>query len=196
VRLAILISLAAMVSGQTPAPVSDALVPCEVGGLTGYLVPASYAEAHRTDMVETLPDGATVDGFWTVSEQAAVVADRKLREKLEDAENHPTLLFPNLKSGGEANSPDSVEFQSNEIRLTLEHYDTYYRQYVGLILHGRQYVLLNLAAGPKLDPARGFIFIQRVFEPGRMHFLQARFDWDEKKISNVSFYGTWQEASK
>ena len=29
-----------------------------------------------------------------------------------------------------------------------------------------------------------------------MRFLQCRFDLGDKKISNVSMYGTWQDAAK
>jgi hypothetical protein len=196
VRLATLISLAVLGLGPTAALADDALVSCEVGAHGGYLVPVGYAEAHRADIVATLPDGPEVDSFWKVSEQIAIVADRNLRETLEDAAKDPTLLFPDLTTGSDATLPDSLEYQRNELKLTVAHFGAYHRQYVGLVIDGRQFVLLNYATGNHLDPAAGFICIHRVFEPGRTRFLQCRFDWDFKKISNVSFYGTWQEPEK
>jgi hypothetical protein len=196
VRLAILISLAALSLAQTVGPVDTSLIPCEIGSRGGYLVPVAYAEAHRADIVATLPDEPEVDGFWNVSEQIAIVADRHLRETLEDASKDPALLFPDLVPGSYASARDSIEFQRNEVALTLGHFGAYHRQYVGLVIAGRKYVLLNYVIGPQLDPAKGFIFIHRVFEPGMMHFLQCRFDWEYRKISNVSFYGPWQGAGK
>jgi hypothetical protein len=196
VRLAILISLAALGLGQTAAQESDALVPCEVGPHGGYLVSVGYADAHRADILATLPDSPEVDSFWRVSEQIAIVADRNLRETIEDAAKDPTLLFPNLTPGTDATLPDSLEYQRNELKLVVDHYGSYRRQFVGLVIDGHKYVLLNYAWGPGLDPSQGFIFIHRVFDPARMRFLQCRFDWDEKKISNVSLYGTWQDIAK
>jgi hypothetical protein len=196
VRLAILISLAALGLSETAARAEDGLVPCEVGTHGGYLVTVSYAEDHRADILGTLPDEPEVYGFWKVSEQIAIVADRNLRETLEDAAKDPTSLFPDLTPGGDATSPDSLEYERNELKLIVAHYGAYLRQYVGLLIDGRQFVLLNYAVGPRLDPSRGFICIHRVFEPDRMRFLQCRFDWDYKKISNVSMFGTWQEQAK
>ena len=192
-RLAILISLAALGLGA-PAAGGGELVPCEVGAHGGYLVPPDYAEAHRADILATLPDEPQVDSFWKVTEQAAIVADRNLRETLEDAAKDPTQLFPDLTPGGDATQPDSLEYQRNELRLIVEHYGSYLRQYVGVVIDGRQYVQLNYAEGPGLDPAEGFVCIHRVFVPGKMRFLQCRFDWEYKKISNVSMYGTWQDV--
>ena len=195
-RVAILISLVALGLAATGARAGDALVPCEVESHAGYLVPVSYAEAHRADIAATLPDGAKVDGFWPVSEQIAIVADRNLRETLEDAVKDPTLLFPDLTPGGDVNLRDSLEFQVKEVALILAHYGAYHRQYVGLIIEGRQEVLLNYAVGAQLDPAKGFLFIHRIFEPRKMCFLQCRFDWGYRRISNVAFYGTWQDLLK
>ena len=200
-RLAILISLAALGLGQTvapdaPAASDDALAPCEVGTHGGYIVPVGYAEAHRADILATLPDGPEVDSFWKISEPFAIVADRNLRETLEDAAKDPTTLFPDLTPGGDATQPDSLEYQRNELKLIVAHYGVYLRQYVGVVIGGRQFVLLNYAVGPGLNPAKDFIYIHRVFEPGKMRFLQCRFDWVAKTISNVSMYGTWQDIPK
>ncbi|HEX4140606.1 MAG TPA: hypothetical protein VHY09_09685 [Candidatus Methylacidiphilales bacterium] len=195
-RLAILISLAALALGGTPATDDDALVKCDVGPHGGYLVPVSYCEKHRADILATLPDEPEVDGFWKVTEQIAIVADRNLRETLEDAVKDPTLLFPDLTPGKDATLPDSLEYQRNELKAILDHYGTYHRQYVGLVVNGHEIVLLNYASGPQLDPAAGFLFIHRVFEAGKTRFLQARYYWDYdiKSIGNVSTYGSWQEG--
>jgi hypothetical protein len=175
----------------------DALVKCEVAVRGGYLVPVSYADAHRADIVSTLPDGPDIDGFWKVSEQIARVADRNLRETIEDAIKDPTLLFPDLTPGGDASVPDSIEFERTELKLVFEHYNSYQRQFVGLVIDGRQYMLCNYFIGPGLDPAAGFVSIQKVFKPDvKMHFLQCRFDWDYKKISNVAMIGPWQEKEE
>jgi hypothetical protein len=192
VRLAILISLAAL--GLGTAAADDALEKCEVGTYPGYLVPIAYAEKHRDDILATLPDEPVVDGFWKVSEQIAVVADRNLRERLENALKDPKLLFPDLTAGRDASSPDSLEYQREELKEILDNYDSYQRQYVGLMIGGHEIVLLNYTIGPGLKPAEGFICIRRVFEPGKMHFLQARLNWDYKLLSNVSMYGAWQEG--
>lgn len=174
----------------------DALVPCQVGAHGGYLVPVRYAEAHRADILATLPDEPPVDGFWKVSEQIAIVADRNLRETIEDAIKDPATLFPDLAPGGDATERDSLEFERGELKEVLAHYGAYQRQYVGLQIDGHEFVLINYAAGPDLFPADGFIFIHHVFQPGKMHFLQARFNWDYKTISNVSMYGPWQELPR
>jgi hypothetical protein len=197
VRLAILISLMALGVGGT-AMADDGLLKCDVGPHGGYLVSASYADAHRADILGTLPDGVEVDGFWNVSEQIAIKADRNLRETLEDAVKDPTTLFPDLTPGKDATQPDSLEYQRNELKAIIEHYDAYQRQYVGLVVNGHEIVLLNYAMGPGLDPSDGFICIHHVFEPGKMHFLQARYNWDydTKTVSNVSMYGSWQDSSK
>jgi hypothetical protein len=196
VRLAILISLAALAAAGPRAMAGDALVPCDVGDHGGYLVPVSYAEAHEGDIMATLPDGPELDSFWRVTEQAAVVADRHLRETLEDAAKDPTLLFPSLTPGGGLATSDSIDYQKQELRLTLEHYPAYLRQYVGLVIAGHKIVLLNYVIGSKLDPSEGYILIHRKFETGRTHFLEARFDWDERRITNVSLYGSWQDAPR
>jgi hypothetical protein len=190
VRLAILISLGVLGLGVREARADDALVKIEVGAHGGYLVPVAYAEAHRVDFVSTLPDGADVDGFWKVSEQIANVTDRNLREAIEDGIKDPTVLLPGLTPG--ADGTDSVEFQRTELKLILEHYNGYQRQYVGVVIEGRQYMLCNYVIGPHLDPSAGYLFINRIFEPGKMHFLQCRFDWDYKKISNIAMIGPWQ----
>jgi hypothetical protein len=196
VRVAILISLAALSLVETAAQGDPALISCEVGPHGGYLVPVAYAEAHRADILSTLPDSPELGDFWPVSEQIAIVANRNLREAIEDAAKDPKLLFPDLVPGGDSSSPDSLEYQRTELGLVLQHYDAYLRQYAGVMINGRHFVLLNYVVGPNLDPAKGFIFIHRTFEPGKMRFLQARFDWDWKKLSNVSLYGTWQEKPK
>jgi hypothetical protein len=192
VRFAIVISLAAL--GLVGTARGDALTPCEVGAHGGYLVPVSYAEAHRADILATLPDEPTVDGFWQVTEQAAIVSDRRLRETLEDAIKYPLQLFPDLQDLPDTTQPDSLGYQRNEMKQIVENYGAYQRQYVGLVIDGERYVLLNYSIGVKADPATGFIFIHRVFEPGKMHFLHARLNWDENTVSNVSMYGPWQEA--
>jgi hypothetical protein len=198
VRLAILISLAALGLGGTACADDDGLLKCDVGPHGGYLVSVSYAEAHRADILATLPDGPEVDSFWQVTEQIAIKADRNLRETLEDAVKDPTLLFPDLTPGGDATQPDSLEYQRNEMKLIVAHFGEYHRQFVGLVINGHEVVQMNYAAGPRLNPVDGFIFIHRVFDAGTMHFLQGRYNWDYdiKTISNVSMYGSWQDGGK
>ena len=73
-------------------------------------------------------------------------------------------------------------------------YDSYQRQYVGLIVGGKKIVFCNYSEGTKIDPASDYIFIQKVFIPdGTIHFLQARVDPLLKTCSNVSFIGSWQK---
>jgi len=216
VRLAILISLAALgwcgspVVGApaagtlaagtpavgTPAVGSVDLAPCEAGPHGGYLVSTDYAEAHRSDILATLPDEPDVDSFWRVTEQIAIVADRVLREKLEDAAKDPTVLFPDLTPDSAGTLPDSIPYQKTEMSLILEHYGAYHRQFVGLMIDGHKVVLMNYFLGTGMDPSAGYVFIHRTFVPAQSHFLQCRFDWDEKLVSNVSTYGPWQEVSR
>jgi hypothetical protein len=196
VRLAILISLAALGLGGTARADDPPLTLCEVGQHGGYLVSVNYAEKHRADILATLPDEPDVPEFWKVTEQIAIMADRELRETLEDAAKDPTQLIPDLTPGGDESQPDSIGYQRNELKLIVENYKVYQRQYVGLVIKGQRIVLMNYAVGPKLDAAGGYIYIHRVFEPATMRFLQARFNWDEKTISNVSMYGSWQDAGK
>ncbi|MEI9998389.1 MAG: hypothetical protein WDO13_04105 [Verrucomicrobiota bacterium] len=55
-----------------------------------------YAAAHRVDFAASLPDpdAPKLDGFWTPSEPAVIVADRVFRELLQDAMKEPHHAVP------------------------------------------------------------------------------------------------------
>lgn len=189
-----MISFAVLGLGAPAARADSPLIKCTVKANTGYIVPESYATAHKADFVATLPDSPRVDGFWTPSEADANVADRNFRDVLEDAARNPALLFPNL-GNTDPDSPDSLPFQRNELVLILGNYSHYLRQYVGVVIENRKYVVCNYVVGPGLDPSAGYLFIQKVFAPGgKIHFLQCRYDYDYRRISHVSFIGPWQQV--
>jgi hypothetical protein len=199
VRLAILISCAAF--GATLAAWADGpLIPCMAGSHPGYLVPESYANAHKAALTATIPGPVKIDSFWTPTEADAFSADRVFRELIEAAVKDPTQLFPDLAPSADAasaESPDSLEHQQKELVAVDANFDAYARQYVGIIVDGQRLVFCNYSVGTKIDPASRYIFIDDVFVPdGTIRFLQCRFDPEARTCSNVSMIGSWQPAAK
>ena len=198
-RVAILISLAACGLTFSAVRADDALikVPLETG--PAYIVPETYAEDRKADVRQSIPGTVNLDGFWTPSETDVIVADRVFREMIQDAAKDPTLLFPELAQNPDATAAANLEAAAElqnekyELSLVLSHYDSYARQYVGVIIDGKKLIFCNYAVVPNADPSADFLFIQKVFtQDGKAHFLQCRFDADEKACTNVSFIGSWQ----
>jgi hypothetical protein len=168
-----------------------------VGAHVGYIVSEKYAEEHKADIIASIPDLEKIDGFWTPPEQDVAVADRVFRELIHSAVKDPTLLFPGLSQNADPGTPDSLEYQRNELALISDNYDRYSRQYVGIIIDGTRFVFCNYSDGPKFDPSADYIFIQKVFVPGgTVHFLQCRFEPWFKICSHVSIVGSWQPQAK
>ncbi|MCE0484441.1 MAG: hypothetical protein LV479_09410 [Methylacidiphilales bacterium] len=197
-RVAILISLVACL--VVPVWADDSFVPVTLGGNTGYVVPESYAAAHKADFIASQPGYGKIDGFWTPTEPNATVADRTLHELLVRAAREPALLFPDLANSNNPpppDSPDSFEHQRRELELITRNENAYARQFVGLILDGRRIVFCNYAVVPRSDPAANYLFIQKSFvDDGIVHFLQARFDPEAKTCSGVALIGSWQPKLK
>ncbi len=196
-RVAIAISALAVSWLAAQAYADEPLVQVAIGSRTGYVVPEKYASGHQADLVASLPGAPKIDGYWTPSEQDAVVADRLLREMLEDGVKDPIQVFPDLDVKAEATSPDSPAYEARELALALKNYDRYTRQYVGLILDGRKIIFCNYADVPKIDPAKEYFYLHKYFEPdGSVHFLQGRVDRDWKSCSGVALIGSWEPKGK
>jgi hypothetical protein len=204
VRLeAILISFAAFILAFSPAWGDEPLVPVglALGAHSGYIVPENYANAHKADLIASIPGPVKIDGFWTPPVQDVAVADRVLRDLIHDAVKDPTLLFPDLAPDPTApvnrDAASELEHERAELALVSGNYDSYLRQYVGIIVDGQKLVFCNYSEGTKADPSTDFIFIERVFVPdGTVHFLQCRFEPLSKTCSNVSIIGSWQPQEK
>jgi hypothetical protein len=204
VRFAILIALAAWGGAVAEcARADDIFIHIVLGSRDGYIVPEDYATAYQADLLATLPSAVKCDGFWTPPEQDVAVADRALRDMIHAAAKDPTVLFPELAPSRDPDAKqsddDKRELARERIELALisENYDSYARQFVGIIIDGQKLVLCNYSDGTKLNPAAGYIFIQKTFvADGTVHFLQCRFEPWLKNITNVSIIGSWQAPAK
>jgi hypothetical protein len=203
VRLAILISFAAFGLSFFVARADEPLIKVTLDAGPAYIVTESYATAHKSELVATIPGPVKIDGFWTPTEVDVIVAERVFRELIHSAVKDPTLLFPDLAPSTDPAVPADLavaaqlENERYELTLVSSNYDRYSRQYVGIIIDGQQLVFCNYADVPKVDPSTGYIFIDQVFvADGSVHFLQCRFDPMEKTCSNVSMIGSWQRSAK
>jgi hypothetical protein len=199
VRLAILIPFAAFGLTFCTAWADGPLVrvALAMGSHSGYIVSERYAWEHKADLIASIPGPVKIDGFWTPPEQDVAVADRAFRDLLHSAVKDPTLLFPDLPPNADPAASDSLEHERNELTLVSRNYDSYLRQYVGIIIDGKKLVFCNYSDGANVDPSTDYIFIHKVFAPGgTVHFLQCRFDPESKTCSNVSIIGSWQPQEK
>ena len=202
-RLAILIPFAAcgmtVSAVRADAPVTETpLIRVVLGQRVGYIVPENYAADCKADLLVSIPGAAKFDGFWTPTELDVTVADRVLRDLIHDAVKDPTILFPDLaidpaaNAAAKSDASDQLEHERYALRAVSENYDSYARQFVGIIIDGHKLVFCNYSDGTKADPAADYIFIHRVFvDDGTVHFLQCRFDPAAKACSNVSMIGSW-----
>jgi hypothetical protein len=197
VRLAIMISFVGAGLIFSTAWADGPFIRGAVGSHVGYIVSERYALEHKADLIASMPGPVKIDGFWTPPEQDVAVADRVFRELIHSAVKDPTLLFPNLPKNSDPSVPDSLEYERNELALISANYDSYSRQYVGIVIDGQKLVYCNYSDGPKFDPSADYIFIQKVFVPGgTVHFLQCRFEPKLKTCANVSIIGSWQPQTK
>jgi hypothetical protein len=198
VRVAMLISFAACGLFLCAVYADDAFAQVMTGTRSGYIVPEEYAKAYQTELIASLTGPPKVEGFWTPSEANVVMAERVFREMLESAAKDPSILFPELAgdSNGKKVKGDTLDEMHNEtveLGAILKNYDSYQRQYVGLIIGGNKIVYCNYSEGTPVDASKDYVFIQKVFQDGgRNHFLQAQVDSVTKVCTNVSFIGTWQ----
>jgi len=183
----------------------------------GYIVPESYAEKHKAVVVASIPGVDPIDGFWTPTEQDVAVADRALRDSIEAGVKAPALLFPDLAPNPDFAAPINpeaalaLEHERKELVLVLSNYDSYTRQFVGIIVAvpgtdaqtgagtvtDIRLVFCNYSVGTKVDPSTDYILIQKVFvSDGTVHFLQGRFDPLLKTCSKISMIGPWVPQGK
>ena len=195
-RLGILFSFAAIGLMFSEACADEPFVRVDLDQLTGYIVPESYADAHKIDLAANIPATVKIEGFWTPSELSVTVAERVFRERIQSAAKDPALLFPGLakKAGSGAGDPtESLDYQQKELELISVNFDSYLRQYVGIIMEKKKLIFCNYSVGVKVDPSTDYIFTDKVFVgDGTVHFLQCRFDPESKTCSNVSIIGPWQ----
>ncbi len=163
------------------------------GSGTGYVIPEAYAAAHKAAIISSIPGPIKIEAFWTPTEADIVITERVFRELIQGAVKDPKLLFPNLESGGDADSPDSLAHQQTELALVNKNYGAYARQYVGIIVAGSKLVLCNYSDVPKVDASTEYLYVEKYVVPnGSVHFLQCRVDPHWKTWSNVSLIGSWQ----
>jgi hypothetical protein len=196
VRLAILLSLAALGQCLFPARADDALIRIVISARPAYIISESYAAAHKAEIIASLPGIDHVDGFWTPPEQDIDVADRVVRELVHSASKDPKSVFPDASDDPNASGTDSLAYLKTELELVSSNYTSYRRQYLGIILEGQKLVFCNYVAGPKLDPAAGFLAVEKVFREGNgVRFLQCRFEPWQKTASNLAIIGSWQGSN-
>lgn len=198
-RLALLISLVVF-GGVVPSVRADdafTKVIFDSTSTEGYIVPQDYAEEHKTELTDTIPGLMKIDGFWTPTAQDVEVADRVLRDLINDAARDPAKLFPDLATSKDPDDRKAFKEESNELVLVSKNYGRYLRQYVGVIIEKQKLVFCNYSCGTKIDPSADYIFIDKVFAPdGAIRFLQCRFEPREKACSSVSLIGSWQPLPK
>ena len=196
-RLTVLISLATLCLASFTVRTDDTLTQVTINSCKGYIVPENYAKAHCSELTTTIPGIVKIDGFWTPSEQDVEVADRVLRDSINDAVKDPKVLFPDLAKSTDSDASNLLEQERKELALISKNYDRYSRQYVGIMIDGQNLVFCNYSDGTKIDPSTDYIFVDKVFVPGgTIHFLQCRFEPKEKKCSNVSIIGSWQPKNE
>ena len=202
VRFAFLLSLAGwMVCAFARA--DDAMLHVIVGSHNAYIIPESYANAYKADLIACMAGEPKIDGFWTPPLQDITVADRAMRDVIHAAAKNPVVLFPDLAPNPDPAAPvddekiRERERQRTELGLISENYESYARQYIGIIIDKTKYVYCNYSDGTKVDPATGYVFIQKTFaNDGTVHFLNCRFDPLQKNATNISFIGSWQGPVK
>ena len=210
-RLAILLSFAvvgvvSLTLWARGDAIDDRFARVDLDSATGYIVPESYAEAHKADFVANIPSTSRILGFWTPSESSVIVGERVLREKIEDAAKDPEVLFPGMAKQAAKDAydrEDNQEFQQKELEMILANFQGYTRQYVGIILYDEErmekvrLIFCNYSVGSKVDPSMEYVFTDKVFVPdGTVHFLQCRFDFEKKACSSVSMIGPWQPVER
>jgi hypothetical protein len=206
VRLAILLSFAACSLTLSGDPIEDRFVRVDLDPLTGYIVPESYAEAHKTDFAANIPATVRIEGFWTPSQSSVTVAERVFREKIESAAKNPALLFPGMAKKATTDAydkEDNLEYQQKELEAISANFESYARQYVGIILFDeekrvkKRLIFCNYSIGTKFDSSIDYIFTDKAFvDDGTVHFLQCRYDPEAKTCSNVSMIGPWLSVPK
>ncbi len=200
-RHAILISFATFGLTWSAVRADEPMTKIDLGSRPGYIVPEAYATAHQKNLIATIPGSLKIMGFWTPTEVDVLVADRVFHELIHAAVKDPTLLFPDLAPSTDpaipvnAEAAAQLENERYELTLVSSHYDRYACQYVGIIVDGQKLIFCNYANARQADPSTGYISVEKVFVgDGTVHFLQCRFDPQEKTCSNVSMIGSWQRS--
>jgi hypothetical protein len=180
----------------------EPLTPVNLNSGTGYIVPEKYANEHKADFLGSLVSYTKTVDFWTPTPGDVAVAERTLREMIHRGASDPGEVFPSMirpentfgnSSGAPSGNDIEIENEKNELIQVDANYEKYARQFVGIILDEKKFVLCNFVVAYGANPAKDYLFLQKVFEPQDVHFLQARFDPETRKCTNVSLIGWWQE---
>ncbi len=163
----------------------------------GYIVPEEFATAHKKELLKSLPGDITIDGFWTPTEQHTTVAERVFREALEQISKDGSVLLPDLAQSTNADDLAEMDRQKAEAGAILKNYKAYARQYIGIVVDGKQLVLCNYSDVKEIDPATEYMYLEKYFTSGeKTHFLFCRVEPHDKTWSNISIVGSWLPAEK
>ncbi|MCE0498660.1 MAG: hypothetical protein LV481_12010 [Methylacidiphilales bacterium] len=163
----------------------------------GLIVSEKYALDHKADFNDSLGKNGQTLYFWTPTLQDIAEAQQALRKSIDQGCTDPSQIFAQLAPKG-GYSADEVQRQGVEITFIREHYDRYARQYVGIIMDGKKLVFCNFvdteySDSKAVDPTKEYVFVQKAFAKD-MHFLQAQYDPEAKKVLNVALTGYWTAA--
>src|SRR5471032_1996411 len=89
------------------AQAEEPFLKADLGTRCGYIISEAYANAHKADLVASIPGHMSVEGFWTPSETDAVVSERTFRELLHEAAKEPMILFPDMGKNSDKFSLDT-----------------------------------------------------------------------------------------
>jgi hypothetical protein len=199
VRYAILTTFALCGLAFSAAWADESIVTVNLDSGPAYIVSANYANDFLPQLRATIPGAPKITGVWTPTEIDVTVAHRTFRNLIQDAIKDPTLLFPDLAPNPDASATEKIETAAQlenerfELTLVAKNLDQYARQYVGIVVDDKKLIFCNYADAPNIKPAIDYIFIDKVFVgDGTVHFLQCRFDLEDKSCSNVSLIGSWQ----
>lgn len=123
---------------------------------------------------------AQAKGFWTPTPQDVEAAESRLRAALEKGAKDPDTIMPGPFSDF------SRKYSSGEIAKVLEHYITYRRQYVGVIVGGKRYLLLNsFPARESMHERERFVSV----DDGGSNFWRVLYSIDDKTFSRMEING-------
>ena len=196
-RLAMAIALGVMGILAATGRADEPLTQISLNSGVGYIVSESYGTAHQADFIGSFVQFVRKLEFWTPTPSECAGAERTLRELIHSGTSDPGLVFPSLERS-ETSPPDgdadaAIWAERNELTRVETNYNRDTRHVVGVILDGQKVLLCNFSDAPGVDPAKDYIFMQKTFEPKGVHFLQAKFDLETKKCTNVSLVGWWSE---
>ena len=146
----------------------------KTGGIEGVIVGEKTARGWAVRDVRA-------QGYWTPPSQDIASAESHLRAALEKGVQDPATIMPGPFS------EFSRKHSSVEIASVLEHSKEYRRQYLGVILHGRRYVLLNsFPARESLHETQHYVSVQ----DGGYGFWRVLYSAEDGTFSQLSVNGS------